>query len=85
MIELRKTNEVLRDGQFRSCLESKNVYAFKRVLGSEELLSVCNMTGKTVPVPEKIKGWDNVMVSSYKEYDKDVLKPFEFRLLKKGE
>ena len=85
MIELRKTNEVLKDGKFRSLYESKNVYAFRRILGNEELVSVCNMTGKTVPLPEKVKEWDNVMVSSYKEYEKDVLKPFEFRLLKKGE
>ena len=84
MINLRKTDEVLKDGQFRSCLESKDVYAFRRVLGDKELLSVCNMTGKTVPVPEKIKDWDNMVVSSYKNCEKDVLKPFEFRLMKRG-
>ncbi|MBP1571110.1 MAG: alpha-glucosidase [Oscillospiraceae bacterium] len=84
MIQLRKTSEILREGQFRSCLESKSVYAFKRVLDGKELLSVCNMTGKTVAVPEKIKDWDNVVVSSYKDYKTDVLKPFEFRLVKKG-
>ena len=83
MIQLRKTSEILREGQFRSCLESKSVYAFKRVLDGKELLSVCNMTGKTVAVPEKIKDWDNVVVSSYKDYKTDVLKPFEFRLVKK--
>ena len=85
MIELRKTNDILREGQFRSCIESKSVYAFRRVLGGRELLSVSNMTGKTVAVPEKIKGWNDIVVSSYKDYEKDVLKPFEFRLLKKGE
>ena len=84
MINLRKTDEVLKDGQFRSCLESKDVYAFRRVLGDKELLSVCNMTGKTVSLPDKIKGWDNMVVSSYKNCEKDVLKPFEFRLMKRG-
>ena len=84
MIELRKTDEVLKDGQFRSCIESKDVYAFRRVLGNKELLSVCNMTGKTVTVPEKIKDWDNMVISSYKNSEKDVLKPFEFRLMKRG-
>ena len=84
MIYLRKNDEILRDGQFRSCLESKDVYAFRRVLGDKELLSVCNMTGKTVPVPEKIRGWNNMVVSSYKDIEKDVLKPFEFRLMKRG-
>lgn len=83
MIELRKTNEVLKEGQFRSCLESNSVYAFKRVLGDKQLLSVCNMTGKYVPVPEKIKGWDNMVVSSYRDSEKDVLKPFEFRLMER--
>ena len=85
MIEMRKTNEILKDGQFRSCLESDAVYAFKRVLDGKELLSVCNMTGKTVPVPDKIKPWDNMVISSYKDSETDVLKPFEFRLMKKGE
>jgi len=84
MIAMRKNDEILREGQFRSCLESKSVYAFKRVLNGKELLSVCNMTGKSVPVPEKIKGWDNMVISSYKDCEKDVLKPFEFRLMKRG-
>jgi hypothetical protein len=41
------------------------------------------MTSKAVALPEKIKGWNNVVVSSYNDYEQDVLKPFEFRLVKK--
>ncbi|MBR5251292.1 MAG: alpha-glucosidase [Oscillospiraceae bacterium] len=83
MIELRKTNNILCNGSFRSCVESKSVYAFRRVLDGEELLSVCNMTSKAVALPEKIKGWNNIVVSSYSDCEQDVLKPFEFRLVKK--
>ena len=82
MIALRKENKVLTDGSFKSIYEGRAVYAFERELDGEMLTSVCNMTGKCKKMPRELLGGD-VVVCSYKEYDAQTLKPFEFRLIKK--
>ena len=79
MIAMRKSNAVLAEGDFTPLYEGREVYAFARTLGDKKLLSVCNMSGKTVKMPRKLKGVGKQIVSSYK-VEGDALKPFEFRL-----
>ena len=83
MIEMRKTNEVLLEGDFTPVLEGKRVYAFERELGGKRLLSVCNMSGKTVRLPRVLDEWDKTLISSYNDTENKVLKPFEFRLMER--
>ena len=79
MIAMRKSNAVLAEGDFTPLYEGRDVYAFARTLGDKKLLSVCNMSGKTVKMPRKLKDVGKQIVSSYK-VEGDALKPFEFRL-----
>lgn len=79
MIALRKSNEVLAEGDFTPLYEGRRVYAFVRTLGDKKLLSVCNMSGKTVKMPKMLANHGKQIVSSYKK-EGDALKPFEFRL-----
>ena len=79
MIAMRKSNAVLAEGDFTSLYEGRAVYAFERTLGDKKLLSVCNMSGKMVKMPHKLRGIGKQIVSSYK-VEGDALKPFEFRL-----
>lgn len=81
MIALRKDMDILRDGTFHLLCECGTVYAFERILGERKLLSVCNLSGKTVKLPRKLYGYRNLLVSNYEEEDQFVLRPFEFRLL----
>lgn len=79
MIAMRKSNAVLAEGDFTPLYEGRAVYAFERTLGDKKLLSVCNMSGKMVKMPHKLRGIGKQIVSSYK-VEGDALKPFEFRL-----
>lgn len=81
MIALRKSSRVLQDGSFKSVYESRGIYAFERELDGEILTIVCNMTGKVQKLPHR---WyqGEMVKSSYKSYDAQTLKPFEFRLAK---
>lgn len=79
MIAMRRSDEVLAEGDFTSIYEGREVYAFLRTLGDKKLLSVCNMSAKTVAMPRGLKGITKQIVSSY-NVEGDALKPFEFRL-----
>ena len=79
MIAMRKSNAVLAEGEFAPIYEGREVYAFTRTLGEKKLLSVCNMSAKTVKIPRKLGNLGKQIVSSYK-VEGDALKPFEFRL-----
>lgn len=80
MIALRKTDKVLAEGGFRAICEGKRVYAFERELGGRRLISVCNMSGKSVKLPKILNDCGSMKVSSYKNAAADRLMPFEFRL-----
>ncbi len=80
MIALRKTDKVLAEGGFRAICEGKRVYAFERELGGRKLISVCNMSGKSVKLPKILNDCGSMKVSSYKNAAADRLMPFEFRL-----
>ena len=79
MIAMRKSNAVLAEGDFAPLYEGKSVYAFVRSLGDKRVLSVCNMSARTVKLPKQLGTLGKQIISSYKEKG-DALRPFEFRL-----
>ena len=80
MIALRKENKILKDGEFIPVYEGKSVYAFERKLGEKRLISIFNMSGKTVRIPAQISFDGDVIASNY-DTAIDKLQPFEFRLI----
>lgn len=81
MIALRKSCDVLCDGDFTCIHQSGSVYAFERSLNGKKMVSVCNMCSRPAKMPAQIKMPMKLVVSSYSDPDFNVLKPFEFRLL----
>jgi glycosidase len=79
MIAMRKSNRVLAEGDFRPLYEGKRIYAFERALGDKSVVSVCNMSGKTVKMPRKLRSLGEPTVSSYRSSG-EALRPFEFRI-----
>jgi len=84
MIGLRRSDRVLCEGGFRVLHESGTVYAFERALGGRRLISVSNLSGRTVRLPKTLGDCGKLVVSSYGESEADCLKPFEFRLYEMG-
>lgn len=84
MIHLRRTDAVLIDGDFVPVLVSGNIFAFERVLDGRRLLSMCNMTGKAAKLPAQLAAWQKRVIGNYPGGARDVLQPFEFRLMEEG-
>lgn len=83
MIQLRKTNPVLINGDFCSAFEGKSVYAFERSYQGQTLMTLCNMCSKEAEIPDAAKQYTHVLASNYSEASAATLRPFEFRLLSK--
>ncbi len=82
MIRRRRTDPVLIDGAFEAVYEGRSVFAFDRVLGDKRYRVVCNMSGKTVKLPQTLCG--TPMLSNYSQTTTDRMQPFEFRMIDKG-
>ena len=54
----------------------------ERYLNDKVLISVMNMSSKPKRLPKQLRAL-NIEVSSYNEPTSDILKPFEFRILKR--
>ena len=80
MISLRKSQDALIDGDFVPVLVSNSIFAFERTYNGKRLLSMCNMTGKEVKLPQHLAAWDKVLASNYDDVTA-TLRPFEFRLM----
>lgn len=85
MISMRKNERVLMDGKFIPLYEGKRAYAFSRELDGKKLISVCNMSGKSVKLPGSIKNCGIQIISNYKDSLSDKLMPFEFKLYESEE
>ena len=85
MISMRKNDRVLAEGDFKSLLEGRRIYAFERYLDGRRLVSVSNMSGRSVKLPKELKECGNQIISSYNQTYTDRLLPFEFRLYESGE
>ena len=90
MIKIRKSNEALIYGEYKLILEDdKNIYAYKRVLGSDEFIIITNMSNKKVMCNYKdIKlNYENLVIANLKVKNHETtnsieLKPWECRMYK---
>ena len=80
MISMRKSEPVLAEGKFSSVYEGKRIYAFSRELNGKKMISVCNMSAKSVRLPSVLGGYGMPALSNYKDAVSGTLKPFEFRI-----
>lgn len=80
-IHLRKSSPTLIEGSFESVFESDTLYAFTRTTDDETLMTLVNMSAKTVKIPKKLDTGGTVVLSSYDEPYGE-MRPFEFRLIK---
>ena len=83
MIRLRKTDPALVYGDFRVLHEGKYIYAFERTFEGRSLVSVCNLSGKAVGLPQSLRNCGTLKVSACKDEGGDRLMPFAFRLYEK--
>ena len=84
MIEMRKTNSALSEGEYIPLYIGKRVFAFARTFGEETLISVMNMTAKKARLPRKLRVSSQTLISNYQN-EEAPLEPFEFRLLRLSE
>ncbi|MBC6002730.1 alpha-glucosidase [Paeniclostridium sp. NSJ-45] len=90
MIKIRKSNEALIYGEYKLILEDdKNIYAYKRVLGSDEFIIITNMSNEKVMYNYKdIKlKYENLVISNLEVKKHEItnrleLKPWECRMYK---
>ncbi|CEN77976.1 alpha-glucosidase [Paraclostridium sordellii] len=90
MIKIRKSNEALIYGEYKLILEyDKNIYAYKRVLGSDEFIIITNMSNEKVMYNYKdIKlNYENLVIANLKVKNHEItnsieLKPWECRMYK---
>ncbi|WP_270506905.1 alpha-glucosidase [Paraclostridium sordellii] len=90
MIKIRKSNEALIYGEYKLILEDdKNIYAYKRVLGSDEFIIITNMSNEKVMYNYKdIKlNYENLVIANLKVKNHETtnsieLKPWECRMYK---
>lgn len=80
MIALRKTDAVLLDGDFKSIYEGKRLYVFERSQGSRKLITVCNMSHRTLPFPSGLLPDGAIRLADSYSEPSDRLRPFEFVL-----
>ena len=90
MIKIRKSNEALIYGEYKLILEdNKNIYAYKRVLGSDEFIIITNMSNEKVMYNYKdIKlNYENLVIANLKVKNHETtnsieLKPWECSMYK---
>ena len=81
MISLRKTLDVLMDGDFTPLHEGKTVYAFARSIEGDLVVAIFNMSAKSAKMPKSILCESELIASNYDTVE-DTLRPFEFRLVR---
>lgn len=81
MIALRKTDPVLIDGDFVPVHIGKSLFAFERVGEDKRLLTLCNMSSKTVKLPQNLADWETCVACNYGTPKLGGMRPFEFRLM----
>lgn len=83
LIEFRKGNEVIKDGEYRCLNKNDNkVFIYKRILGEKEVVVVSNFTSKEIKVKyiDKLAN-HNLVLSNYQNKTNKLL-PFETRVYK---
>lgn len=85
LIKLRHEEPILKDGTFKLLLpDDKNIFMYTRTLDDEQWLVVANLSGdlQRVDALNKYVGFKTV-VTNYDDGDKEILRPYEARILKK--
>lgn len=83
LIEFRKGNEVIKDGEYKCLNKNDNkVFIYKRILGEKEVVIVSNFTKKEIKVKylDKLAN-HNLVLSNYQNKTNKLL-PFETRVYK---
>ena len=75
----KSSSAVLKDGDFTELYSGRRIYAFKRSLGEESLIAVCNFSTRKVKIHKGICG--KTVLSSCSSADEGVLMPYEYRLI----
>jgi len=83
IIEFRKGNEVIRDGEYIDLLPKDNkVFAYARNLGSKEVVVISNFTNRRIKCNTLSKyNKCNLVLTNYAEKEEDYLNPYETRVL----
>lgn len=83
LIELRHENELIVYGDFELLLpDSEEIFAYRRTLGEEELLVLCNFTDRQQDIPIDTAGYQP-MIGNYDEPLWTHLRPYEAVVLQK--
>lgn len=85
LIKLRHEEPILKDGTFKLLLpDDKNIFMYTRTLDDEQWLVVANLSGdlQRVDALNKYVGFKTV-ITNYDDGDKEILRPYEARILKK--
>ncbi len=80
MNALRKSSKTLLEGSFKELCATSSVYIYEREYEGEHLVSLCNFSVKNKRPPIKIDG--EIIASNYNDIS-DVLRPYEFRLIRR--
>lgn len=87
LIKLRKEYEIFADGSFELLMEEdKDIFAYTRTLGEEQLLIICNFHGGKAAfvMPEGWTGEEELLIANYPlTGERGELKPFEARIYRK--
>lgn len=85
LIKLRHVEPILKDGTFKLLLpDDKNIFMYTRTLDDEQWLVVANLSGdlQRVDALNKYVGFKTV-ITNYDDGDKEILRPYEARILRK--
>lgn len=83
LIELRHENELIVYGDFELLLpESEEIFAYRRRLGDDEILVLCNFTDQLQDIPIHTEGYQQ-MIGNYDEPLWTSLRPYEAIVLRK--
>lgn len=83
LIQFRKEYSVLVDGDFDLLLENdENIFAYQRKNDKQKIVVICNFFDKTIEMPleDKVKDMQILMVNYSEIEDTSVLRPYEARI-----
>ena len=85
LIKLRHEKEIIVYGDFEMLLaESEEIFAYRRKLGGNELLVLCNFTDKRVEIPMETLEYQ-FLIGNYQDTLWNELRPYEAVVLEKEE
>lgn len=80
VIAYQKNNPLIRDGSFHLLWpEHEKIFAYKRTLGSQKLLVLCNFSAENVALPDNLNYTESdIELSNYTSSNPaNLLRPFE--------